>query len=1125
MIRFWVQHPVATWMLLTALIICGVYALPHLSIEAMPELELPSLTIVTSWTGASPKAIQRSITVPIEEAVRRVHGVEEVTARSSPGRSEVEVAFRRGTNLDFARLDLSEQLGAVRRSLPAMASQPVIIPYVPEEFRATDFLLVSLISPLPTNVLRERAEDWILPRLLAVPGVADVELQGGAMPVLRVLLDLGRMERYGLTADEIYGRLEALDDILPAGAVRSNGREFTVSIQDSVTQRHLREAVIRTVGGQPITLGHVARLEPGYEDPGYFVRINGESVIQASIAKRSGENAVGVSRAVRRALPEIKASVSFPISFEIDDDQGEALEKKLDELIYRSLIILALLFLLLAVALRRIRLTAIVIVSILFAVVICLSLYYFFGMSVNFITISGLTVCFGMLLDNSILVLDAIHRHLGQRRTQAVAALISGAREAAFPIMATTLTNVVAFLSFTFLSGRLSLYYVPLAASVGIAMLASIFVAFCWIPVAMRGPAERERREQLKEEGPRDHLRGSALLWRWGLIVGLLTLAASGGLIAWKGMPRFLDQWIWLAGIAGLVMLVGVLVSYIERVIALSLRFWWIPVGLVVLLFAGSGYIFKTKIHEGGFFRQEDQESLQLYLERPVGTDVVLASETMKLFEDELLPIPDGIHMRSVSFENRGFMRIKFEPEMLRTEFPQLFRNRLILLAEELGGIFIYIGGFGDPYLKGGTGGGLSNSLIRVTGYNSARLNELCEGVIDKLERNRRVRGVRLTSGEQFERASSDETVVLIRRDELDAHHLSVAELMGHLRRLLGIETPWRMMLDGEDQRVQLSFSDASEIQYDQVMDKVLTTRTGEKVRLGDVISLETRPVLGSINRKDQKYTMQINWEYIGTDRMRQGFIQEVLGGLKLPYGYTAEDVSGEQLTAEEKEEMKTVLWLTVLFIFMTLAILFESIGLPILVMLSVPMSLVGVAAIFWAADASFDSSAKIGLVLMYGVVVNNAILLLNRFRMQVRELIAERGYGTDLVPQKPRVGASDLWRLPGTERIALLRQAIVDGTRIQLRAILLTSGTNVAGLLPLLVQLKETTGGRDIWENLALSSIGGMVSSTLLIIGTMPAIYYVLTRLGWAIARLWQRVRRRSAAAAPSVSPEPESA
>lgn len=1109
MIRFWVRHPVTTWMLLTALVVCGVYALPHLSLEAMPELELPSLTIMTSWTGASPKAVQRSITVPIEEAVRRVHAVEEVTSRSSPGRSQVSVSFRRGTNLDFARLDLSEQLGAVRRSLPGTATQPVIIPYVPEEFRVESFFSVSLVSPLPTNELREQAEDWIVPRLLAVSGVANVELQGGARPLLRVLLDLERMETLGLTADEVYRRIEALDDILPAGAVRRAGRELTVSVQDSVTVGRLRRTVLRTLGGQPIRLEHVARLEPGHEDPGYFVRVNGENVIQASVAKRSGENTVAVSRALRDALPEIQAEVPFPVSFEVDEDQGEELEEKLEELVYRSLIILALLFILLALALRRVRLTAIVIVSILFAIVICLSLFYFFGMSVNFITISGLTVCFGMLLDNSILVLDAIHRRLGHRRYDAQEVLVRGAHEVAFPILATTLTTVVAFLSFTFLSGRLSLYYVPLAASVGIAMLASIFVAFCWIPVALRGEVEREHSRPPAAAGGAE-MEGWALLWRWLLVVGALALLACAGFVAWKGMARFLRHWPWVASITALVTLIGALVSGIRPAIAFSLRRWWIPVAAAVLLFAGAGYAFKEKIRQGGFYFRDNQETLAIYIERAVGTDVVLASATMKQFEDELVPIPDGIHMRSTSFENRAYTQIEFEPHMLRTAYPELYRNRLILLAEQLGGMFIVITGFGDPYLKGGRGGGLSNSLIRVTGYNSSTLNELCEGVIASLERNRRVRNVRLTSGDQFERASADETVVLIDRERLRAHHLSVVELMAFLRRTLGIETPWRMMIEGEDRRIQLAFADAGEIQYDEVMDKVLTASHGERVRLGDLITLETRPVLGTIQRRDQRYTMQINWEYIGTDRMRQSFIQEVLAQLRLPYGYTAEDVSGEQLTQEEEEEMRTVLWLTLLFIFMTLAVLFESFTLPLLTLLSVPMALVGVAAIFWATRMPFDSSAKIGLVLLFGVVVNNAILLINRFRLQVRELVAERGYDESLVPRKARLGGSDLWRLPAVERLDLLRRAVRDGVAIQLRSVLLTSGTTVAGLLPLLVQLGDRGAGRDIWENLALTSIGGLVSSTLLLIAVMPALYYAFARLGWALARLRARARHR---------------
>ncbi len=438
--------------------------------------------------------------------------------------------------------------------------------------------------------------------------------------------------------------------------------------------------------------------------------------------------------------------------------------------------------------------------------------------------------------------------------------------------------------------------------------------------------------------------------------------------------------------------------------------------------------------------------------------------------------------------------------------------------------MFIWIAGFGDPYMKGGQGGGLSNSLIKITGYNSKILNEISEGVMGRLDRNRRVRNSRLSSGARFERASADETVILVHRDRLAAHHLSTAEVLTYLQRLLGIDRPWHMIVDGEDQRLQLSFAEAENIQYEQVMRKTITTSAGEPVHLSELISLETRPVIGSINREDQRYSMQVNWEYIGTDRMRQRYINEILAGLELPFGYAAEDVSGERVTDDEEEQMQQMLWLTLLFIFMALAALFESFALPFLVLLAIPMALIGVIGLFWATDSAFDSSAKIGLVLLFGIVVNNAILLINRFRLQLRELVVERGYDAAQVPAKRRLGGADLWRLPAGERQGLLREAICTGTKIQLRSILLTSGTTIAGLLPLLIRLTDTNEGKDIWENLALSSIGGLASSTVLILSAIPTTYWIMTRWGWGMSRLWQRVRRRAPVVAEA-APIPEQA
>jgi HAE1 family hydrophobic/amphiphilic exporter-1 len=199
----------------------------------------------------------------------------------------------------------------------------------------------------------------------------------------------------------------------------------------------------------------------------------------------------------------------------------------------------------------------------------------------------------------------------------------------------------------------------------------------------------------------------------------------------------------------------------------------------------------------------------------------------------------------------------------------------------------------------------------------------------------------------------------------------------------------------------------------------------------------------------------------------------------------------------------------------MTLAGLFESPTLPFLVLLAVPMALCGVFALFWRTDTVLDSSALIGLVLLFGIVVNNAILLVNRFRLQVRALVEEGRYPAWLVPPRKRLGGQDLWRLQRLARQGLLRDALAGGLRIQLRSILLTSGTTVVGLLPLLLRLDEAAAGPDIWHSLALAAIGGLVSSTILIVIAMPALYWTGVHVGWAVLRLW--ARRGGAAAGPA--------
>jgi HAE1 family hydrophobic/amphiphilic exporter-1 len=1016
------------------------------------------------------------------------------------------VEFRREIDLDFARLHLSEQIGAIRRDLPINASPPTIVPFVPEEFQTQQFFVFSVESPLPPNELRELAEKWIVPQVLAIDGVADAQVRGGARPLLEIALDRSLLELYRITADQVFAAVDRLDELSGAGAIRQSGLEKLVAVREPVDVARIESAVVGYRGGRAFKLAELGEVRASYEDPAYFVRSNSHNVIQVQVEKRSGANSVGVSRSLRGALPSIEARTPSAVVLRVEDDEGQDLEDKLRELVGRSIAILVLLFLLLVVSLRRVQLTAIVVASILFSLVICLSLFYFLDLSVNFITISGLTICFGMLLDNSILVLDSIHRRLAgleraaqaglDRDTRALVAqetIIAGTKEVLFPILATTVTTMVAFLSFIFLSGRLALYYVPLAISIATALFASVFVAFGWIPVVLNQLwVPRVLRRQ--QEGERS-LEGQEI-------------------------DQFLDDVPDLAAEP----------RGLQRLIGWNLRLWPMLLPGLALLFYWGFNVYQNDVVKGGFFRMPDDEKLIFYMRMAEGTDVEVTSETMLRFEGQLMPIHEGAEMRATVFGNQAYMEVEFEDSLLATGIPLLYRSLLVQQADVTGGTAIFISGFDEsPYMKGNLMGSALNSLVKITGYNSKRLTEIAEMTLSKVERNRRVRNPRITGSELFGRSTNEETLISLRRDVLADNGLTVLEVVSTVRRLLGLDIPWSMLVDGEQQRVRLEFLGADNFDVSELFNELIRNADGRAVRLGDLVTIETVPLSDAIVRENQRYSMLVNWEYVGTNHMRMAYIQSIIDTMDLPYGYHAEESQQQFLTEEEESDLVLTTILAAVFILMVLMALFESVTLPFLVLTSLPMALVGVVVIYAQTGAEFDSSAQIGLVLLFGVVVNNAILLVSRFRTEVAMILKARLGGDPeldaaIFPgSRHTLGGSDLLFLPGKERVRLLRLAVIHGTRVRLRSILLTSGTTIVGLLPLLVRVEHVpwqlpwigievpvslrwldTTNQDIWQNLALTSIGGLLSSTVLIILVLPALYYATVRVGWLVKSLW---------------------
>jgi HAE1 family hydrophobic/amphiphilic exporter-1 len=557
---------------------------------------------------------------------------------------------------------------------------------------------------------------------------------------------------------------------------------------------------------------------------------------------------------------------------------------------------------------------------------------------------------------------------------------------------------------------------------------------------------------------------------------------------------------------------------------------------LCAVLFWYGWTVYDTKVLKGGFWRFRSQEELFMWFEMPSGTDVEVVAESMYNFEKALMPIPDDVRMTTRCFAgvSGGWMRVEFEEHMLKTTVPLSYRALLIDQADRTGGASIFITGFSDrPYIKGGFGGSSLNSLVKITGYNSKKLSEIADKALARASKSRRVRNGRITTGEQYSRFRQHEMVISIHRERLATYGFTVTELVTQVRRLLGVDFPWMMVIDGEQERLQMAYDDSDEISYADISSMVIQNSTGERVRLGDLIEIEKREMSRTIFRENQKYTAYVNWEYLGTDQMRTRYIKDIVAGIQedLPYGYHVEEGEQEFLTEEEEAELNRTLILSLAFIFMIMAAMFESVTLPILILTSVPMALVGVVlAFWWMPDTTFDSSARIGLILLFGIVVNNAILLVSRFRTEASLILKIKLGGNPsqraaLFPGiQKQLGGSDLWVLPREERAGLLRRAIARGTRIKLRPILLTSGTTIAGLVPLLIRLSDSEE-RDIWENLALTSIGGLAASTILILMVLPPLYYYCVRTGWTFrvffGWLKRKLSRKARASALPKSPQ----
>jgi len=619
-------------------------------------------------------------------------------------------------------------------------------------------------------------------------------------------------------------------------------------------------------------------------------------------------------------------------------------------------------------------------------------------------------------------VLENVERHRrgGKEPSQAAS---DGARQVMLPVLAATLTTAVVLIPFVFLQGELRVYYLPLAFAVGFSILASLFVAFTFVPAlaarfAGRGPA---------------------------VVADASGVARGGASAAPVHEPFYIRGY--------------------RALLSGALRHPFVVLMACVGSLWGSAHLFDQYVSQGGYWGGfgGDDTVIRIYIEFPRGAGMDRTDELTRSFEERLSGMPEVRRYESIILANYARIDVYFPEDLELTNVPVAIKDQMVAYSYGFSGVDVRVYGYGPSFYGGGSSP--PNYRLKVLGFNYLAVQDIAEELARRLERFSRIRDVDPNASRGFFQQDKEfEYFVQPRREALAGYDISVQELLSYVAsNIRGAPQTSRIRVGGEEVQYAVKVGGYRDFDFYDLSDLRVPIAANEELRLERVAAVGRREVLANIRREDQQYERTVAWEFRGPRKLGDLVRDAVVDAMELPAGYKIDRDDRGRWTAEETLQMWVVLGFSILLIYMVTAGLFESLMAPLVVLVTLPLAFIGVALIFFYTDATYTRTAFIGTIMMGGIVVNNAILVVYHIG-ELREM------------------------LPTYE-------AILQGTLERVRPILMTTLTTVFGLLPLV--LFAPSQDQNIWNALALATIGGLISSTLFVLVAIPVAYRYLVARG----------------------------
>ncbi len=1033
-------------MLVMLLVVFGFNALPNLGIDLYPDVDFPIVTVTVTWTGTSPEEMETLVTKPIENAVSSVSNIKTLSSVTLEGFSQTTLEFTFGTDAKMMANEVREKVAGIRRRLPDQIDEPAVQRY---DITAQSIIYFSLASDTrPRGEIRKIAWDIIKDELQRLDDVANVDVYGAQAREIHVYVDPRKLEAYNIGFQQIFDILDAQNMDTPGGRLKERGTEITIrTLGQYKNVDDIKNIVVANQGLQNVRIADIATVEDGWEEERNYARIGGIPSVMIAVQKQSGTNTVAVADRVRDRMDWLQKNMLPPdIKVIVARDSTRYIRANVEDvtlsLVFGGLLAVLITFLFL----QNARATVIGAIAIPTSIVATFFLMKIMGFTLNNMSLMGLSLAVGILIDDAIVVIENIYRHLEHGQPSLEAAR-DGTVEISLAVLATTFCILAVFVPVGNMGEIIGQFFRQFGLTVAFAVAFSLFVAFTLTP----------------------------MLSAYWLKLTVMDRATLRGPVKW--VQKVLDVWEnWFLRSRDLYReSVTWALKRPKKLVAVAVLSLFVNVLLIPLL----GFEFSPTYDSGEF---------NIAMEAPAGTSIDKMKELVGIVEKEVLGIP-GLETAFINIGSarnpvyKGFMGVRLKPvgerppmlentpwseifsgaksyvDLKQRVSDKLWPRSMMETMDELRVKFRKIEGL-KVAVNNASGVGRGDPRPIQIAFRGPDLEDLRRLGTELADELRKIPG---TTDVDISSAQS-EPEVIIRLDPVRMGQLGVnATSAGNAIQMafLGIVQKNVFNIADKSYNIRVQMPEQYRRSIDDVANLRIATARGSFARLGDIADVKFSSGPTQIDREGRQRQVIVYGNAVGisTGEVMTKAMNEIIPNMNLPFGYTYRLVGQAQTMKDSYMEIGKALILAVVLIYMVLAAQFESFVHPFTIMLSLPFSLVGAVLGLLLGGKTINIMSMIGLIMLMGLVTKNAILLVD-YTNQLR------GKGMAIM------------------------DALVEAGTVRLRPILMTTFAMILGMLPVAL---GWGAGAELRSSMGVVLVGGLITSTFLTLVIVPLVYLLV--------------------------------